>query len=274
MNDVGQALGKLESILRTLGPVAVAVSGGVDSLTLATVAHRTLPGDVEMFHAVSPAVPKEATDRVRALAAGAGWILTVVDAGEFGDTNYRSNPVNRCFFCKTNLYGALVPLTRAQIVAGTNLDDLGEYRPGLDAAKNHGVRHPFVEAGIDKKTVRAIARDLGLGEVAELPSAPCLSSRIETGIAIDPAMLTLVHAAERLVSKTLSPRTVRCRVRAQGVVIELDQQDLAALDGAKRETLRDEIGELFRNGGFEYPVSLAPYRTGSAFLVRLQRDAA
>ena len=274
MNDVGQALGKLESILRTLGPVAVAVSGGVDSLTLATVAHRTLPGDVEMFHAVSPAVPKEATDRVRALAAGAGWILTVVDAGEFGDTNYRSNPVNRCFFCKTNLYGALVPLTRAQIVAGTNLDDLGEYRPGLDAAKNHGVRHPFVEAGIDKKTVRGIARDLGLGEVAELPSAPCLSSRIETGIAIDPAMLTLVHAAERLVSKTLSPRTVRCRVRAQGVVIELDEQNLAALDGAKRETLRAEIGELFRNGGFEYPVSLAPYRTGSAFLLRLQRDAA
>ena len=274
MNDVGQALGKLESILRTLGPVAVAVSGGVDSLTLATVAHRTLPGDVEMFHAVSPAVPREATDRVRALATGAGWKLTVVDAGEFGDTNYRSNPVNRCFFCKTNLYGALVPLTKAQIVAGTNLDDLGEYRPGLDAAKNHGVRHPFVEASIHKQTVRAIARDLGLGDVAELPSAPCLSSRIETGIAIDPSMLTLVHAAERLVSKMLSPRTVRCRVRAQGVVIELDQQDLAALDGAKRETLRDEIGELFRNGGFEYPVSLAPYRTGSAFLVRLQRDAA
>ena len=274
MSGVKASLAKLERILRDIGPAAVAVSGGVDSLTLATLAHRSLRGEVEMFHAVSPAVPQQATDRVRALAAREGWKLSVVDAGEFGDANYRRNPVNRCFYCKTNLYGALAPHTKAQIVAGTNLDDLGEYRPGLDAANNHGVRHPFVEAGIDKKTVRAIARHLGLADVAELPSSPCLSSRIETGIAIDPDMLKLVHAAELLVSKSLAPRTVRCRVRAKGVVIELDEQNLAALDGAARAALRDDVGTLFRHGGFEYPVSLAPYRTGSAFLVRLQRDAA
>lgn len=274
MSDITQTLPKLEAILRDTGPVAVAVSGGVDSLTLATLAHRLLRGEVEMFHAVSPAVPQEATDRVRTLAAREGWKLSVVDAGEFGDADYRRNPVNRCFYCKTNLYGALVPQTTAQIVAGTNLDDLGEYRPGLDAARNHGVRHPFVEAGIDKKTVRAIARHLGLGDVSELPSAPCLSSRIETGIAIDPDMLKLVHAAELLVSKTLAPRTVRCRVRAKGVVIELDEQNLAKLDGEARDALTDDVGALFRDGGFEYAVSLAPYRTGSAFLVRQQRDAA
>lgn len=274
MNDLTNPLARLEIVLRDLGALAVAVSGGVDSLTLASVAHRSLRGEVEMFHAVSPAVPQEATDRVRSLAAHQGWKLRVVDAGEFADANYRSNPVNRCFYCKTNLYGALVPHTTAQIVAGTNLDDLGEYRPGLEAAKNHGVRHPFVEAGIDKKTVRAIARDLGLGEIAELPSAPCLSSRIETGIAIDPAMLKLVHAAELLISKTLSPRTVRCRVRAKGVVIELDEKNLAALDTAARAVVEDDVGTLFREGGFAYPVSLAPYRNGSAFLVRLQRDAA
>ena len=274
MSDVKNIVAKLEEVLRGIGPVAVAVSGGVDSLTLATFANRTLRGEVEMFHAVSPAVPKQATDRVRALAVREGWKLSVVDAGEFGDTNYRSNPVNRCFYCKTNLYGALVPHTAAQIVAGTNLDDLGEYRPGLDAARNHGVRHPFVEAGIDKKTVRAIARHLGLGDVAELPSAPCLSSRIETGIAIDPDMLGLVHAAELLVSSSLAPRTVRCRVRAKGVVIELDEQNLAALDDIARDALKEDVGTLFRDGGFEYPVSLAPYRTGSAFLVRLQRNAA
>lgn len=274
MNDVRQTQAKLEEVLRGIGPVAVAVSGGVDSLTLATLAHRTLRGTVEMFHAVSPAVPQEATDRVRSLAAREGWKLTVVDAGEFGDADYRSNPVNRCFYCKTNLYGALVPHTALQIVAGTNLDDLGEYRPGLEAAKNHGVRHPFVEAGIDKKAVRALAHHLGLGAIAELPSAPCLSSRIETGIAIDPDMLKLVHAAEILVSKSLAPRTVRCRVRAKGVVIELDEQNLAALDVKARDALRNEVGTLFRDGGFEYPVSLAPYRTGSAFLVRLHRDAA
>jgi uncharacterized protein len=274
VNNVETALAKLEGILRDIGPVGVAVSGGVDSLTLATLAHRAVRGRVEMFHAVSPAVPEEATGRVRMLAASQGWKLSVVDAGEFGDAHYRSNPVNRCFFCKTNLYGALVPHTTAQIVAGTNLDDLHEYRPGLDAAANHGVRHPFVEAGIDKKTVRALARHLGLGHIAELPSAPCLSSRIETGIAIEPDMLKLVHAAELLVSKVLTPRTVRCRVRGTGVVIELDEHNFARLDVAARAAIASEVCALFRDGGYEYPVSLAPYRTGSAFLVRLQRDAA
>lgn len=274
MSEVLQKLERLTQALGEFESLAVAVSGGVDSLTLATVAHRKLGARVEMFHATSPAVPQEATKRVKDMAAREGWKLTVVDAGEFDDPDYRSNPVNRCFYCKTNLYGALVPRTSAQIVAGTNLDDLGEYRPGLSAAKNYGVRHPFVDAGIDKKTVRAIAHYLGLENVAELPSAPCLSSRIETGIAIDPAMLQLVHAAERLVASTHAPRTVRCRVRATGVVIELDEQKLAALDGVARNAIETDIGSLFRDGGFDYPVSLAPYRTGSAFLVRLQRDAA
>ena len=274
MSDAKNALARLEGILHEIGPVAVAVSGGVDSLTLATLAHRALRVRVDMFHAVSPAVPEEATRRVRTLAASERWNLAVIDAGEFGDADYRSNPVNRCFYCKTNLYGALAPHTTAQILAGTNLDDLGEYRPGLDAAANHGVRHPFVEAGIDKATVRELARQAGLGVIAELPSAPCLSSRIETGIAIDPGMLQLVHAAELLVARTLAPRTVRCRVRAAGVVIELDEQNLAGLDEAARNAIASQVGALFQNGGFDYPVSLAPYRTGSAFLVRLQRDAA
>ena len=274
MSEVAQKLARLEQVLRGYGELAVAVSGGVDSLTLATVAHRALGADVRMYHAVSPAVPAEATQRVRDAAAREGWQLSVIEAGEFADADYRSNPVNRCFYCKTNLYGAIAPRTSAQVVAGTNLDDLGEYRPGLDAAANHGVKHPFVEAGIDKQTVRAIARELGLGGIAELPAAPCLSSRIETGIAIDPAMLRLVHAAETLVAKKLSPRTVRCRVRARGVVIELDEQNLSALDAPAREGIEGDVGRLFREGGFDYAVTLAPYRTGSAFLVRLQRNAA
>ena len=268
MSALPLRLDELGSVLDGMGPIAVAVSGGVDSMTLATYVHRRRPGGVQMFHAISPAVPAEATSRIRAEADREGWHLTIADAGEFSDADYLRNPVNRCFFCKTNLYGSLAPRTTAQIVSGTNTDDLGEYRPGLEAAKNYRVRHPFVEAGISKAQVRGIARHLGLAEIAELPSAPCLSSRIETGISIDAKMLGVVHAAEQWVARQVQPRTVRCRVRANGVVVELDDIRLAQLDSQSREEIQRGIAGLFRESGFDYLVSLAPYRTGSAFLVR------
>ena len=256
-------------VLQGMGRIAVAVSGGVDSLTLAAFAHRRVADRVEMFHAVSPAVPEQATARVKALADQEGWRLQIVDAGEFADPNYRLNPLNRCFYCKTNLYASIVPLTPAQIVSGANRDDLGEYRPGLEAAKQYGVRHPYVEAGMDKRAVRALAHALGLPAIAELPASPCLSSRIETGIGIDPQILALVHRTEQLVGERLQPKTVRCRVRAQGVVIELDEARLAALTSEERKALTDDVSALFEAGGFHYGVSFAPYRIGSAFLHRL-----
>ncbi|HEX4912572.1 MAG TPA: hypothetical protein VFV51_01380 [Vicinamibacterales bacterium] len=256
----------LETVLDSMERVAVAVSGGVDSLTLAAFAHRRWPQRVEMFHATSPAVPAEATLRVREMAAQEGWRLQIIDAGEFSDPNYRANPLNRCFYCKSSLYSSIAPHTQAQIVSGANCDDLGEYRPGLEAAKQFSVRHPYVEAHMDKRAVRQLARTLSLPDIAELPASPCLSSRIETGIGIDPRMLALVHRAERLAGERLRPKTVRCRVRANGVVIELDAERLDALGDEERDALSREVAGLFSAGGFDYAVSFAPYRIGSAFL--------
>jgi PP-loop superfamily ATP-utilizing enzyme len=122
-------LAALETVLRGLKGGAIAVSGGVDSMTLAIVAGRLPEGAFEMFHALSPAVPADATARVRHHAAREGWTLREITAGEFDDPAYRANPVDRCFHCKTNLYGAVCARTEKTVLSGTNRDDLGDYRP-------------------------------------------------------------------------------------------------------------------------------------------------
>lgn len=261
-------LDRLDALHRSLddaAPAAIALSGGVDSMTLAYIAHRRLGARVSAFHAVSPAVPAAATERVEAYALREGWALTVVDAGEFADERYMANPANRCFFCKTNLYGTLAGMTADRLLSGTNLDDLGDWRPGLKAAEAEGVRHPFVEAGIDKATVRRLAAHFGLDDLAELPAAPCLSSRIETGLRIDADLLPAIDRVETLLRERLSPKTVRCRLRKDGVVIELDHPTFAQLDAAGRQALTGEIAPLL---GAEHGRSIAfePYRRGSAFL--------
>jgi uncharacterized protein len=258
---------RLDAVLGAIkGPLAVAVSGGVDSVTLATFAHRATGYRVEVFHAVSPAVPEEATGRVKRLASDQGWRLRIVDAREFADESYLANPVDRCFFCKTNLYGCIARHSDAQILSGANLDDLGEYRPGLNAAKLHSVRHPYLEADIDKKAVRSLARDLGLGTLSELPAAPCLSSRVETGIAIRAEVLKAIHAVEQSIVKEYPTGIVRCRVRAKGVVIELDPETLAAIAGKREDEVRANADRIFARIAPTLDLSFEAYRNGSAFV--------
>jgi len=267
MSVVTDALHDLKARVQAMGRVAIAVSGGVDSMTLSVVAHRVAGRDARMYHAVSPAVPAEATERVCGFAKRDGWSLEVLDAGEFQDQRYRSNPVDRCYYCKTNLYRAIAQrINDGPILSGTNVDDLGDYRPGLGAAKAYGVRHPYVESGIDKAGVRAIARLLGLWDLAELPAAPCLSSRIETGLSIQPAVLSAVHATEKLIGKVLAPQVVRCRVRPAAITIELDPATLGRLTDAERQSLAQQVEDVFRRISVNQSVAFARYRMGSAFL--------
>ncbi len=266
MSETVAAGARLRVVLSGLDGAAVAVSGGVDSMTLAYHCHRAL-GHAVMVHAVSPAVPPEATERVRRHASHHGWRLEVIDAGEFADRRYLANPVDRCFFCKTNLYRAIAEVTDAQILSGANLDDLGDYRPGLAAAAEHRVRHPLIEAGIDKAMVRRLAAAAGLRDLRALPAAPCLSSRLTTGIAVTAERLRLVLEVERLLKARLGgARTVRCRVHEDGVEVQLDAAALDRLGACERRVLAKRIAGLCRRHGVPPAVNFAGYVRGSAFV--------
>ena len=256
----------LETVLRSIPRPAIAVSGGVDSVTLAALAHEICE-DVLVMHAVSPAVPPEATERLQHMAGTRGWPLVIVTAGEFDDPRYRANPVNRCFYCKTNLYGTIRSKTDRPILSGANLDDLGEYRPGLDAARSHDVRHPYIEARVTKRELRSIARELGLAEVADLPSSPCLSSRVETGIRIEAPLLGFIHEVETIIRRRTGATSVRCRVRAQAIVIELDECTLASLDEERTGSLSRVVADQPHRPQ-SLPIRFERYRNGSAFLVQ------
>lgn len=259
-----KALARLETQLAQYSRLAVALSGGVDSMTLACVAYRILGDNLMLVHAVSPAVPLEASDRVRDHAQRLGWPLKVVEAGEFADARYLSNPVNRCYYCKSNLYTRLRQVWHGTIASGANLDDLGDYRPGLLAASEEAVVHPLIDAAIDKQMVRAIARHHQLEGVAELPAQPCLSSRVETGLAIDAADLLFVHRIESYLSKVLGPGDIRCRITATGVRIEVPEASRQAHELQWADVCR-ELEQRIANDGRRF-AGYDNYRRGSAFL--------
>ena len=266
-----QASGNVQPRLATVlsnigGPLAVAVSGGVDSVTLATFAHGADGSRVEIFHAVSPAVPREATERVKRLVADHGWRLRIVDAREFTDANYLANPVDRCFFCKTNLYGCIARHSDAQILSGANLDYLREYRPRLEVAKRHSVRYPYLEAEIDKGGCARSLENSAWGLYPSCPRRPCLSSRVETGLAIRAEVLQAIHTVERSIARDFPAGIVRCRVRAKGVVIELDPETLAAMTGKRKDEVRAQADRVFAGIAQTLALSFEPYRSGSAFV--------
>ncbi|MFK8082031.1 MAG: hypothetical protein AB8B97_17225 [Granulosicoccus sp.] len=262
-------LGVLKATLAQYDQLAVAISGGVDSTTLAAVTHDVLGDCAMMIHAVSPAVPPDATKRVHECAQRYGWNLRVVDAGEFSDSNYRQNPVNRCYFCKSNLYHRINEVWEGKVASGANLDDLGDYRPGLLAASEKQVVHPLIEAGIDKASVRLIATRLGLESVAELPAQPCLSSRIETGIVIDAADLMFVHKIEKLLTRRLGAGDIRCRITASGVRIEV-ADDLRRKNAGHWQQVCLEISGLISKNGRRL-AGFSDYERGSAFLASTEQ---
>lgn len=273
---------RLKNILSVKkGVLKIALSGGIDSLTLMTVAAGVRTEPTIAVHAISAAVPQEATNRCRDLATEFNWQLEEVDAREFDNKHYMANPANRCYYCKSSLFDRILadttstlisPSTAATIATGTNTDDLGDYRPGLLAARERHVWQPYVEAQIDKITIRYIAKAAGLGRLSQLPAQPCLSSRIETGIAINVTDLRFVHRIEKAVTDLTEAGDIRCRITRKGVVVQLPVDNkifLCDQTKARAKALLEQYcareDRLF--AGFER------YRMGSAFLVHKENVA-
>jgi uncharacterized protein len=257
----------LDAVLATVPRPVVACSGGVDSLLLATLTHRRRPGETVIAHDVTPAVPAVATARVLDYAHTWGWDLHLVRSAEFADPRYLANPVDRCYFCKTHLYDTLDTLTDrldvpgATVLSGANLDDLGEYRPGLAAAAEHGVRHPYIEAGIGKADIRRIAGRLGL-DCAELPASPCLASRLYTGTDVTPSRLRAIEVGEELLRSATGLDVVRCRIKGDTVLVEVPAGVLVADD------MLDQVGAAMRRlepSLIDIRLDERPYHPGRAF---------
>jgi uncharacterized protein len=245
------------------GPMAVAVSGDVNSMTLAVFAHRLLGrSKVVMMHGVSAGVAPEATERVRAWAQVEGWDLQILGAGGAGHDEIR-NPLRRWALWKHQLYGAMAALTDRQIFSGVTVADCPEAGPRLQGATQRGVRHPYREVGMGKTDVRFLARAMGMRAFMVPPAA---MGHGEAPFAIEPTVLAAIAAVETLVAQWLMPAMVRCRVRHDCIAIELDQQSLQRMDAGTRANVAQAAVRLFRSVVSSRPVVFLPDQTGRALI--------
>ena len=254
----------LESLLRAHAPLVVAYSGGVDSACLLAVAQRTLGDRVLGVIADSPSLPRQALADALETARNFGSAVEVVRTDELNDPRYAANPINRCYFCKAELFQRLDALARergfAAIAYGENADDPAHLRPGSQAAAEFSIVAPLKQAGLTKADVRALSREMGL-PTADAPAQPCLSSRIPHGTPVTSGALALVERGEALV-RSLGFRVFRVRYLAgepPSARVQIAPEEMPALAAT-----RDALESGLRAAGFgEVEVDPVGYRSAA-----------